>query len=173
MKVHPLMTNVPVLACKRISNETGRHLPVFTVVTDLGSAHCLWFANGVEKMFVGSESVKELAKARGKVAEEKLVLSGLPIRHDFAVQADKLGDRMSKEGKQYQVKVRDDLDLPFTDRKTLLVMGGGEGTSFVTACGRSTANVQPYTVCATLLWHRCWISFEYCRRTLRRVDGTR
>ena len=63
--VHPMMTNVPVLSCKKISNETGRHLPMFTVVTDLGSAHCLWFANGVEKMFVGSEQVKALAKARG------------------------------------------------------------------------------------------------------------
>ncbi|KAL7576932.1 hypothetical protein ACA910_006689 [Epithemia clementina (nom. ined.)] len=127
ISVHPMMTNVPVLSCKRISNETGRHLPMFTVVTDLGSAHCLWFANGVEKMFVGSERVKELAMARGKVPEEKLVLSGLPIRHDFAVQAEKLGDRMSKEGQNYQHFVRAELQLPYTHRKTLLVMGGGEG----------------------------------------------
>ena len=126
-KVHPLMTNVPLSSCKRISDETGRHLPMFTVVTDLGSAHCLWFANGVEKMFVGSERVKDLAKARGKVPEEKLVLSGLPIRHDFAVQAEKLGDRMSPEGKKYQVQIRTELQLPCTHRKTLLVMGGGEG----------------------------------------------
>lgn len=125
--VHPLMTNVPVLSCSKISNETGKHLPIFTVVTDLGSAHCLWFANGVEKMFVGSEQVKELAKSRGKVPEEKLELVGLPIRHDFAVQAEKMGDRFSLEGETYQKKVRADLGLPFVDRKTILVMGGGEG----------------------------------------------
>ena len=100
---------------------------MFTVVTDLGSAHCLWFANGVEKMFVGSEQVKALAKARGKVPDEKLVLVGLPIRHDFAVQAERLGDRMSPEGRAYQEKVRAELNLPFIDRPTILAMGGGEG----------------------------------------------
>ena len=125
--VHPLMTNVPVLSCSKISNQTGRHLPIFTVVTDLGSAHCLWFANGVEKMFVGSEQVRELAKSRGKVPEEKLVLAGLPIRHDFALQAEKMGDRMSPQGMAYQRQIRTELKLPFADRKTLLVMGGGEG----------------------------------------------
>jgi 1,2-diacylglycerol 3-beta-galactosyltransferase len=61
------------------------------------------------------------------VPEEKLILSGLPIRHDFAVQAENMGDRMSPEGKAYQRKVRQELGLAFTDRKTMLVMGGGEG----------------------------------------------
>jgi UDP-N-acetylglucosamine:LPS N-acetylglucosamine transferase len=132
VSVHPLMTNVPVLSCSKISNETGRHLPIFTVCTDLGSAHCLWFANGVEKMFVGSEQVKALAKSRGKVPEEKLIMSGLPIRHDFSVQAENLGDRFSPEGKAYQRQVRQNLGLAFTDRKTILVMGGGEGTGALT-----------------------------------------
>lgn len=127
VSVHPLMTNVPVLSCAKISNETGRHLPIFTVVTDLGSAHCLWFANGVEKMFVGSEQVKELAMVRGKVPEEKLVMFGLPIRHDFAVQAEKMGNRMSEEGKAHQRLIRRQLELPYEDRTTILVMGGGEG----------------------------------------------
>jgi UDP-N-acetylglucosamine:LPS N-acetylglucosamine transferase len=127
VSVHPLMTNVPVLSCSKISQETGKHLPMFTVVTDLGSAHCLWFANGVEKMFVGSEKVKELAMSRGKVPEEKLVLAGLPIRHDFAVQSENMGDRTSPEGREYQRKVRQDLQLPYADRKTILMMGGGEG----------------------------------------------
>jgi UDP-N-acetylglucosamine:LPS N-acetylglucosamine transferase len=127
ISVHPLMTNVPILSCAKISNETGRHLPIFTVVTDLGSAHCLWFANGVERMFVGSEQVYELAKSRGKVPDGKLVLAGLPIRHEFALQSEKLGDRMSPAGKAYQKLVRADLGLPLLDRHTLLVMGGGEG----------------------------------------------
>jgi UDP-N-acetylglucosamine:LPS N-acetylglucosamine transferase len=127
VSVHPLMTNVPVLSCSKISQETGKHLPMFTVVTDLGSAHCLWFANTVEKMFVGSEKVKELAMSRGKVPEEKLVLAGLPIRHDFALQAENMGDRMSPEGKSYQQKIRKELQLPHSDRKTILMMGGGEG----------------------------------------------
>jgi UDP-N-acetylglucosamine:LPS N-acetylglucosamine transferase len=127
ISVHPLMCNVPVMSCAKISQKTGKHLPMFTVVTDLGSAHCLWFANGVEKMFVGSEQIRKLASIRGKVPDDKLVLSGLPIRHDFAVQAELLGDRMSPEGIAYQKSVREELELPFVDRKTMLVMGGGEG----------------------------------------------
>lgn len=127
VSVHPLQTSVPITSCAKISHETGKHLPIFTVVTDLGSAHCSWFANGVEKMFVGSTQIRDLAKDRGQVPDEKLVLLGLPIRHDFAVEAENLGDRMSEEGKLYQQKKRTQLGLPANDRKTLLVMGGGEG----------------------------------------------
>lgn len=127
VSVHPLMTNVPVLCCQNISEMTGKHLPIFTVVTDLGSAHCLWFCNGVDKMFIASDEIRHLAKVRGKVPDEKLVQIGLPIRHQFAEQAEKLGNRISPEGKEYQMKVRAALDLPVIDRKTILIMGGGEG----------------------------------------------
>ena len=157
VSVHPLMTNIPVLSCQKIFEETQRYLPIFTVVTDLGSAHCLWFANGVDKMFIASDEIRSLAKARGKVPDEKLVQIGLPIRHDFAVQAELLGERFSTEGKAYQKQVKVELGLedmlveekkteeeeennevtegaeeqkevtPFLDRKTVLVMGGGEG----------------------------------------------
>jgi len=127
VSVHPMMTNVPVLCCHKISEITGRHLPIFTVVTDLGSAHCLWFCNGVDKMFIASDQIRDLAKARGKVPDEKLVQIGLPIRHSFAEQADLLGDRMSQEGIQYQQTLRGELGLPVVDKKTVLVMGGGEG----------------------------------------------
>eukprot|EP00539_Tryblionella_compressa_P014921 CAMPEP_0178853776 /NCGR_PEP_ID=MMETSP0746-20121128/22437_1 /TAXON_ID=913974 /ORGANISM="Nitzschia punctata, Strain CCMP561" /LENGTH=679 /DNA_ID=CAMNT_0020519633 /DNA_START=139 /DNA_END=2179 /DNA_ORIENTATION=+ len=126
VSVHPLQTSVPILSCAKISHETGKHLPMFTVVTDLGSAHRTWFAPGMEKMFVGSKQIFKLARER-RIPEEKLVLVGLPIRHDFSVESEKLGDRMSKEGKEYQRQVRTKLGLPAVDRKTLLVMGGGEG----------------------------------------------
>eukprot|EP00529_Nitzschia_sp_RCC80_P014757 CAMPEP_0113505750 /NCGR_PEP_ID=MMETSP0014_2-20120614/35502_1 /TAXON_ID=2857 /ORGANISM="Nitzschia sp." /LENGTH=748 /DNA_ID=CAMNT_0000401121 /DNA_START=236 /DNA_END=2482 /DNA_ORIENTATION=- /assembly_acc=CAM_ASM_000159 len=126
VSVHPLQTSVPILSCAKISHETGKHLPMFTVVTDLGSAHCTWFANGVERMFVGSTQIYRLARERG-IPKEKLVLVGLPIRHDFAIQSSNLGDRFSPEGKEYQRQIRAQLKLPAVDRKTLLVMGGGEG----------------------------------------------
>lgn len=137
VSVHPLMTNVPVLACSNISKETGMHLPIFTVCTDLGSGHTFWFANGVEKLFVASEAIKELAKQRGKVPDDKIVMSGLPIRNDFSVQASQMGDRHSDGGKVYQKSVRDSLGLRrYRDSKIVLVMGGGEG------CGRLGAIVD-------------------------------
>ena len=127
VSVHPMMTNVPVLCCQKISKITGRHLPIFTVVTDLGSAHCLWFCNGVEKMYIASDQIRHLAKVRGKVPDEKLVQIGLPIRLQFAEQAELLGNRMSPEGVDYQKSMRAELGLPVVDKKTVLVMGGGEG----------------------------------------------
>eukprot|EP00986_Skeletonema_menzelii_P001997 scaffold547_cov143-Skeletonema_menzelii.AAC.19 len=131
VSVHPLMTNVPVLACSNITKETGKHLPIFTVCTDLGSAHSMWFANGVEKLFVASEAIKSLAMQRGKVPEEKIVMSGLPIRYDFSIQATNMGERHCEGGREYQRKVRTELGLEeYKERKCVLVMGGGEG------CGR-------------------------------------
>lgn len=128
VSVHPLMTNVPVLACRNIAKETGRHLPIFTVCTDLGSAHSMWFANGVEKLFVASDVIRDLAMQRGKVPLEKIIMSGLPIRHDFAVQATKIGDRHSLEGREYRTFVREQLGLgAYANYRTVLVMGGGEG----------------------------------------------
>jgi 1,2-diacylglycerol 3-beta-galactosyltransferase len=127
VSVHPMMTNVPALCCQNISEETGKYLPIFTVVTDLGSAHCLWFCNGVDKMFVASDQIRHLAKVRGKVPDEKLVQIGLPIRQQFAEQAELLGDRMSPEGSTYQQHLRGELGLPVVDKKSVLVMGGGDG----------------------------------------------
>ena len=137
VSVHPLMTNVPVLACSNISKETGRHLPIFTVVTDLGSAHSMWFANGVEKLFVASEAIRNLARERGKVPEEKIVMSGLPIRHDFSTRSQKMGVRHSDSGRQYQQLIRQELGYDsLKHHKMVLVMGGGEG------CGRLSAIVD-------------------------------
>ncbi len=131
VSVHPLMTNVPVLACRNITKETGKNLPIFTVCTDLGSAHSMWFANGVERLFVASEAIQELAMVRGKVPLEKIVMSGLPIRNDFSVQALNMGERHCEEGREYQKKVRVELGLEkYQERMCVLVMGGGEG------CGR-------------------------------------
>eukprot|EP00566_Odontella_aurita_P008366 CAMPEP_0113588682 /NCGR_PEP_ID=MMETSP0015_2-20120614/35650_1 /TAXON_ID=2838 /ORGANISM="Odontella" /LENGTH=662 /DNA_ID=CAMNT_0000494581 /DNA_START=339 /DNA_END=2327 /DNA_ORIENTATION=+ /assembly_acc=CAM_ASM_000160 len=127
VSVHPLMCNVPALACQKIEKKTGRHVPMYTVVTDLGSAHCLWFANKVDGVYVASDACADLARQRGKVPDEKMTKIGLPIRHAFAVQAGKLGDRTSDAGRERQAEVRRDLALPFTDRKTVLCMGGGEG----------------------------------------------
>mmetsp|Transcript_14506 Transcript_14506/g.31893 ORF Transcript_14506/g.31893 Transcript_14506/m.31893 type:complete len:358 (-) Transcript_14506:153-1226(-) len=128
ISVHPLMNGAPQAACRRISAENGRPLPFFTVVTDLGSAHCTWFSKKVEKMFIASEKIRRIAKARGRVPDEKLILSGLPIRHEFAVRAKRLGDRTTDGGRRYQRSVRLALDLP-CEGKIVLLMGGGEGVS--------------------------------------------
>lgn len=132
ISVHPLMCNTPVYSCSKISAETGKHLPMFTVVTDLGSGHSTWFEKGVEKIFIASDSIRNIALKRGKVPANKLIMSGLPIRKDFATQASYIGkSRDSIQAKVHQQKIRDQLQLSKVEgnenHKIILLMGGGEG----------------------------------------------
>ncbi len=77
-------------------------------------------------MYLASEPIKEIAKIRGGVPDEKIVMSGLPIRYDFAAQADAMGDRTKERGKAHQAKIRGKLSID-TKKRMILVMGGGEG----------------------------------------------
>jgi 1,2-diacylglycerol 3-beta-galactosyltransferase len=126
VSVHPAMQHTPLKATQRISAETGRKIPFFTVVTDLGSGHCTWFQKNTDKMYVASERIRKLAKRRGRTADERIVMSGLPIRPEFAVQAEKMGDRTSEAGKMYQRRMKETLNMD-PDRPMVLIMGGGEG----------------------------------------------
>lgn len=105
---------------------------MFTVVTDLGSGHTTWFEKGVEKIFIASDSIRNIAIKRGKVPANKLIMSGLPIRKDFATQASYIGkSRDSIQAKVHQEKMRDQLQLSKAEgnenHKIILLMGGGEG----------------------------------------------
>jgi 1,2-diacylglycerol 3-beta-galactosyltransferase len=126
VSVHPTMNHAPLISTRKISAKLGKKIPFFTVVTDLGSAHCTWFQRGVDKLYVASERLRRLAKRRGRTPDDKIVMSGLPIRHDFAEQADRLGDRMSASGKEYQKTMKAQLGLN-SEKPMVLVMGGGEG----------------------------------------------
>ena len=77
-------------------------------------------------MYLASEPIKAIAQKRGGVPDEKIVMSGLPIRYDFASQADAMGDRTKERGKAHQAKIREKLGID-TKKRMILVMGGGEG----------------------------------------------
>lgn len=126
VSVHPAMQNVPLLATQELSKAIGKHIPFFTVVTDLGSGHCTWFQKNVDRMYLASDRLLKLAKRRGRTPDKNIVMTGLPIRHDFAVQAEKLGDRTTVAGKEYQKEMRRELGLD-PDKPMVMLMGGGEG----------------------------------------------
>jgi 1,2-diacylglycerol 3-beta-galactosyltransferase len=111
---------------RKISKATGKKIPFFTVVTDLGTGHCTWFQRNPDKVYVASERIRKLAKRRGHTADERIVMTGLPIRPEFAIQSEKMGDRTSIEGKAYRRKIKEMLGLD-PDRPVVLLMGGGEG----------------------------------------------
>jgi len=126
VSVHPAMNKAPMISVRKLSKASGKHIPFFTVVTDLGSGHATWFQKDVEKLYLASERLRKLAKRRGGTPDENIVMSGLPIRHDFAVQAEALGDRTTESGMAYQRKVRQELGID-PGRPMILLMGGGEG----------------------------------------------
>jgi 1,2-diacylglycerol 3-beta-galactosyltransferase len=126
VSVHPTMNHTPLIQSQKVGKELDKHIPFFTVVTDLGSGHCMWFERRVNKLYVASERLYKLARRRGGTPKENIVMAGLPIRHGFAVQAEKLGDRTKDAGKEYQKEVRGELGID-PDKKMILVMGGGEG----------------------------------------------
>lgn len=126
VSVHPTMNHAPLLATRKLSKKLGKHIPFFTVVTDLGSGHCMWFEKKVNKVYVASDRLYRLARRRGGTPPENIVKAGLPIRHGFAVEKEKLGDRTTPEGKEYQKRVKESLGIP-TEKPMVLIMGGGEG----------------------------------------------
>mmetsp|Transcript_26272 Transcript_26272/g.62458 ORF Transcript_26272/g.62458 Transcript_26272/m.62458 type:complete len:381 (+) Transcript_26272:888-2030(+) len=126
VSVHPTMNHTPLIQSRKIAKNKGKHIPFFTVVTDLGSGHCMWFERRVNKLFVASDRLYKLARRRGGTKPDDIIMTGLPIRHGFAVQAEKLGDRTSETGKEYQRQIRAELDMD-GEKPMVLVMGGGEG----------------------------------------------
>jgi 1,2-diacylglycerol 3-beta-galactosyltransferase len=126
VSVHPAMQYVPMKSVRHLSRERGRHIPFFTVVTDLGSGHCTWFQKHPDKIYIASERIRRLTKRRGGTEDCKIVSTGLPIRHDFAVHSKAMGDRTTPSGQAYVQKMKLDLGLP-GDKPMVLLMGGGEG----------------------------------------------
>lgn len=68
----------------KVLQDTNPKIPSFTAVTDLADVHSLWFSPEPERFFIANEWVKVKALESG-VPEEKLVISGIPVSPDFAL----------------------------------------------------------------------------------------
>lgn len=115
VSVHPAMNNTPLISLRKIAKESGKHIPFFTVVTDLGSGHCTWFQKSVDRMYVASDRLWRLARRRGRAPEDRIVKTGLPIRHDFTAAAT-----MDKKEAKETIGIK-------AEKPMILIMGGGEG----------------------------------------------
>lgn len=128
VSVHPLLTTVP----NRILRAFGSRAPFVVVVSDLFDAHPLWFDREAELYCVPTEKVHERAQRFG-IPSEKLRLVGLPVSLSFL-------DAMPKcaGGKQ---KWRAQLGLD-PSRKTVLLVGGGEGMGPLYEIARAVARAR-------------------------------
>jgi processive 1,2-diacylglycerol beta-glucosyltransferase len=85
----------PYLAAAELASTTGSRMPLFTVMTDY-VVHGRWLHPQTTKYFIASESMKATLMAAG-IAEEKLVVSGIPIREAFEQTQDR-GALLRKHG---------------------------------------------------------------------------
>lgn len=77
----------PYLAASQLVSDHTYSVPVFTVLTDY-CLHGRWIHPRTAKYFIGTESVRdELLKAG--VEEEKIMVSGIPVRPEFAGAQDR------------------------------------------------------------------------------------
>ncbi|MFD5021008.1 glycosyltransferase [Paenibacillus sp. NPDC058367] len=79
----------PYLAAAELASTTGSRIPMFTVMTDY-VVHGRWLHPQTTKYFIATESMKATLISAG-IAEEKLVVSGIPIREAFEQTLDREG----------------------------------------------------------------------------------
>jgi 1,2-diacylglycerol 3-beta-galactosyltransferase len=79
---HPLFSK-PIL---RVLIDAGIKTPLITLVTDLGTAHALWFEPGVTYCLVPTEGARQAALACGLPAD-RIQVTGLPVSSRFAEAA--------------------------------------------------------------------------------------
>ncbi len=107
--VHPVLNEIPQRALRAV----GSRAPFVVVVTDLFSAHGLWFNPSADLTLVSTEGARQVGEKWG-VLPEKLRVVGLPVSLEF------LGDGKSKAAQRAALGLA-------PDRATVLLVGGGEG----------------------------------------------
>jgi 1,2-diacylglycerol 3-beta-galactosyltransferase len=107
--VHPLLQLVSMLAMAR----RAQRIPFVTVVTDLTTAHPLWFHPEVDGVYVASENTQTMARKAG-IAPDRIHLLGLPIRPAFA------------KAPRPKADLRAELEMA-PGLPAVLLIGGGEG----------------------------------------------
>ena len=152
VSVHPLCQDLPLKILANLDskgqsrNPAERKTPFATVVTDLGSAHPTWFNPGVDKCFVPSDALNEVARDR-RLKRSQITQHGLPIRKGFwamenGSQTKSQREQQSKQKQQQKVVskkekivMRESLDLD-PNLPTVLVVGGGDGMGGIVQIGQ-------------------------------------
>jgi 1,2-diacylglycerol 3-beta-galactosyltransferase len=110
VSVHPLLNH----AALRARADAGLlHVPLITVITDLGRVHEGWLLPEADMTVVPAPEVYQRALERG-VPPERLRLLGHPVHPKF------------EDVSETKAEIRKSLGLP-SDRPIALLMAGGEG----------------------------------------------
>ncbi len=134
VSVHPLLNH----AALRARGDAGMdHVPIVTVITDLGKVHESWLMPDADAVVVPAREVYERALSRA-ISPSRLRLLGQPIHPMF--------DDVSGT----KVELRNKLGLP-QDKTIVMLMAGGEGggklLSTTLALARARLPIHLLVVC--------------------------
>ena len=134
VSVHPLLNHA---ALRARADAHMQHIPIVTVITDLGKVHESWLTPEADAVVVPAREVYERALSRG-ISPSRLRLLGQPIHPRFD---DVTGTRE---------ELRSSLGLP-KDRMVVMLMAGGEGggklLTTALALARARLPVELLVVC--------------------------
>jgi UDP-N-acetylglucosamine:LPS N-acetylglucosamine transferase len=134
VSVHPLLNHA---ALRARDDARMHHVPIVTVITDLGKVHESWLVSDADAVVVPAREVYQRALSRG-VPPQRLHLLGHPISPKFD---DVTGSK---------AELRKQLDLP-PDAFIVMLMAGGEGggklLSTSLALARARLPVELVVVC--------------------------
>jgi 1,2-diacylglycerol 3-beta-galactosyltransferase len=134
ISVHPLLNHA---ALRARADAHMQHVPVVTVITDLGKVHESWLVAEADAVVVPAREVYQRALSRG-VSPSRLRLLGHPIHPKFD---DVTGTRS---------ELRAQLGLP-ADAMVVMLMAGGEGggklLSTTLALARARLPIYMVVVC--------------------------
>jgi 1,2-diacylglycerol 3-beta-galactosyltransferase len=134
ISVHPLLNHA---ALRARADAHMQHVPVVTVITDLGKVHESWLVADADAVVVPAREVYQRALSRG-VPPSRLRLLGHPIHPKFD---DVTGTR---------AELRAQLGLP-ADAMIVMLMAGGEGggklLSTTLALARARLPIYMVVVC--------------------------
>lgn len=125
VSLHPLCQNLPLQTLRTLKRK-GKlgDVPFATVCTDLGSAHPSWFRKELDAVFVPTDAVRRVALKRG-VPPSRVLQHGLPVREEFWHLGKHAGGASDRGGRQPRRQF-EELGLD-PKRKTVLIIGGGDG----------------------------------------------
>lgn len=134
VSVHPLLNHA---ALRARADAHMRHVPIVTVITDLGNVHESWLTPEADAVVVPAREVFERARSRG-ISPARLRLLGQPIHPKFD----------DVDGTKAQLRTQ--LGLA-QDAMIVMLMAGGEGggklLTTALALGKARLPIQLVVVC--------------------------
>jgi len=140
ISLHPLTQMLPLRVLKKMGIR--ERIPFVTVVTDLGGAHATWFDPDADLVFVASDAVRQLAIRCG-VHPERIRQHGLPVRPEFWADAERNYESELESLNRAQRILesrrawRRRLGFLAEHRRTVLIVGGGDGVGGLTRIARA------------------------------------